>query len=430
MQAIILAAGEGSRMRPLTFARPKVMLPVGGKPFLEHMITRARDAGVTNFVLVVGYKSETVIQHFRDGSDLNVDIKYATQEEQLGTGHALKVAIDLAEDRFLVLNGDVVTDTLSLKKMVEAEGMAVAAKRVEDPKRYGVFEVEEGLVKSVAEKCRSPPSNLANAGIYLFGKDIFEVLREVPVSERGEYELTDGLNLLISQGKKIAVTELDEWIEIGRPWDILSANEALFPPTSHGVLGEIEPNVMLLGNVSVGKGTIIRSGSYIVGPAVIGEDCDIGPNCFIRAHTCIGNKVRVGNAVEIKNSTIMDNTNVPHLSYVGDSIIGPNSNFGAGTIVANLRHDNANIKSYVKGEKVGSGRRKLGAIVGEDVKTGINTTIYPGSVIEPGYRGRPGEVIWGHMAGLKLDEEIEINGSEDPKANDEPCMEDSSKYSA
>ncbi|HSD59015.1 MAG TPA: glucose-1-phosphate thymidylyltransferase, partial [Methanotrichaceae archaeon] len=151
----------------------------------------------------------------------------------------------------------------------------------------------------------------------------------------------------------------------------------------------------LKGAVSVGKETVIMTGAYIEGPVIIGENCKIGPNCYIRPYTCLGNDVRVGNAVEVKNSAIMDGTKIGHLSYVGDSVIGENCNFGAGTICSNLRHDKANIKSYIKGQKVDSGRRKLGAIIGDDVKTGIHTTIYPGAVIESGYRGLPAAVLKG-----------------------------------
>ncbi len=395
MQAIVLAAGEGSRMRPLTSSRPKVMLPAGGKPFLEHVVERASKAGITEFVFIVGYRSESVMERFKDGGDFGTKIEYAVQKDQQGTGHALMMAEEMAEDEFLVLNGDVLTDASSLKRMVDAGGLAVAAKRVSDPSRYGVFEVDGGALKSVQEKSRSPPSDLANAGIYRLDDKIFEVLRDVPVSERGEYELTDGLNALVSRGEEIRVAEIEDWIEIGRPWDLLNANEKLLSFEEHSVLGDVEPNAALSGRVSVGGGTRIRSGSYIEGPVAIGENCDIGPNCFIRPFTCIGDHVRIGNAVEIKNSTIMDDTNVAHLSYVGDSIIGSNCNFGAGTIVANLRHDRGDIRSFIRGERVNSERHKLGVIMGDDVKTGINTTIYPGTVIESGYRSKPGEVLRG-----------------------------------
>lgn len=395
MQAITLAAGEGSRMRPLTSSRPKVMLPVAGKPFLEHVVERASRAGIDEFVFVVGYRSESVMEKFKDGSDFGVDIEYAVQKERRGTGDALMAAREMAEEEFLVLNGDVLADATSLKRIVDAGGPAVAAKRVSDPSRYGVFEIEAGRLKSVTEKSRSPPSDLANAGIYLLNGNIFDVMRNLSVSERGEYELTDGLSALLSTGAEIRVAEIEEWIEIGRPWDLLSANEKLAVFEEYSVFGDVEANVTLSERVFVGAGTRIRSGSYIEGPVIIGEGCDIGPNCFIRPYSSIGDNVRVGNAVEIKNSTIMENSKIGHLSYVGDSVVGANCNFGAGTVVANLRHDGADIHSYINGEKTDSERRKLGVIMGDDVKTGINTTIYPGTVINSGYRGDPGEAIRG-----------------------------------
>jgi bifunctional UDP-N-acetylglucosamine pyrophosphorylase/glucosamine-1-phosphate N-acetyltransferase len=270
-------------------------------------------------------------------------------------------------------------------------GAAVSAIKVDDPKRYGVFIEENGFFKSVVEKSANPPSNLANAGIYLLERSIFDILRTVPLSERGEYELTDGLNLLAAR-EKIRIVENKSWLEIGRPWDILAANEIMLPDIEPCILGEVEPGANLLGKVSLGRGSIVRSGAYIVGPVLIGEDCDIGPNCYIRPATCLGDNVRVGNAVEVKNSAIMSGSKIGHLSYVGDSIIGERCNFGAGTVCSNLRHDKGNIKSFIKGERVDSGRRKLGVIMGDNVMTGINTSIYPGTVIESGFRGLPAAI--------------------------------------
>lgn len=394
MQAIILAAGEGSRMRPLTSKRPKVMLPVCGRPILEHIVFRARQAGVECFVFVVGYGADAVKSHFGDGSDLGTRIDYVVQDRQLGTGHALLAAEAMAEDRFLVLNGDVLPDADSLKMMISLKENAVAGKRVPDPSRYGVFVEDGGYMRSVIEKSETPPSDLANAGTYIFESEIFEAAKKAKMSKRGEYELTDGLNIL-ARKEKIKIIEFKDWIEIGRPWDILIANEKLMPDVKAEVQGEIEPGATLKGTISVGCGTVVRSGSYIVGPVVIGEDCDIGPNCYIRPSTCLGSGVRVGNAVEIKNSAIMDGTKIGHLSYVGDSVIGSGCNFGAGTIASNLRHDGNNIKSYIKGLPVDSGRRKLGVIMGDDVKTGIHTTIYPGTVIESGHRSMPAAELRG-----------------------------------
>ncbi len=394
MQAIILAAGEGSRMRPLTSKRPKVMLPICGRPLLEQIVLRAMQAGADQFIFVVGYGADLIKSYFGDGANLGIHIKYAIQKQQLGTGHALLAAQSLSEERFVVLNGDVLPDVETLKRIIHAKGLAAAAIRVPDPQRYGVFTVSDGLLQSVVEKSSTPPSDLANAGIYLLGQEIFDAIRLTPVSPRGEYELTDGLNALASR-QNICIVELKDWIEIGRPWDILAANEKMMPDIEPSVLGEIEIGATLKGKVCVGKNTIIRSGSYVIGPVMIGEDCEIGPNCFIRPFTCLGNKVRVGNAVEVKNCTIMDNTKIGHLSYIGDSVIGSNCNFGAGTIVSNLRHDKSSIKSYVKAKREDSGRRKLGVIMGDDVKTGIHTTVYPGTVIESGYRSIPAAELRG-----------------------------------
>ncbi|MGB4652752.1 bifunctional sugar-1-phosphate nucleotidylyltransferase/acetyltransferase [Methanothrix sp.] len=396
MQAIILAAGEGSRMRPLTARVAKVMLPLAGRPLLEHIVLRAKEAGIDRFVLVVGYAAGSVRDHFQDGRRLGVKIDYAIQAEQLGTAHALMAAESLASEQFMVLNGDVIPDIDALKELAKKE-MAVSAFRVDDPRRYGVFLLQNGIFQSVVEKSDNPPSNLANAGIYLFKRWIFDELRALPRSSRGEYELTDGLNRAAKR-EAVEIVELKRWLEIGRPWDILEANAALLPEVEPRILGEVEAGATLKGRVSIGKGTVVRSGSYIVGPVLIGQDSDIGPNCYIRPACCIGDNVRIGNAVEIKNSAIMNGSKIGHLSYVGDSVIGEGCNLGAGTICSNLRHDKGSIKSYLKGEKTDSGRRKLGVIMGHEVMTGINTSIYPGTVIEPSYWGRPAEVIRGHCS--------------------------------
>jgi len=395
MQSIILAAGEGSRMRPLTANTPKVMLPVAGKPLLEEIILRAIDAGSDRFVIVVGYQADRVRSHFGDGSRLGVRIEYAVQERQLGTGHALMAAESLAADHFLVLNGDVLPDTDSLRAM-SREDAAVSAIRVDDPTRYGVFLEENGIFKSVVEKSPKPPSNLANAGIYVLNRSVFDALRAMPLSERGEYELTDALNSLAAR-ETINIVNLKSWLEIGRPWDILAANEAMLAALEPRILGDVEPGATLKGSVVVGKNSQIMAGAYIEGPVIIGENCKIGPNCYIRPSTCIGDDVRVGNAVEIKNSAIFSGTKIGHLSYVGDSVIGQNCNFGAGTICSNLRHDKALIKSFIKGKRVDSGRRKLGAIMGDNVMTGIHTSIYTGTVIDSGFRGLPGAILKGKV---------------------------------
>lgn len=395
MKAVILAAGEGTRMRPLTQNRPKVMLPIGNKPILQHVIEAVRDGGVDEFVIVVGYQGDTIVDYFGDGSDIGVRLDYIIQEERKGTAHAIGTARTRIDERFLVLNGDVMVSPDQVRTLLERDEVAVmAAMEVEDPSRFGVIEVDGGLVVRVHEKSEAPPTNLANAGIYVFEPEVFGAIDSTPLSPRDEYEITRTIQDMIDGGIHVGYEVLDgTWLDIGRPWDLLDANMEYLKTVSKDIKGEVEDDVHIHGPVVVEEGARIRSGAYIEGPVVIGPDCDIGPNCYIRPYTSLGRGVRVGNAVEVKNSIIMDNTHVGHLSYVGDSIIGSNCNFGAGTKVANLRHDGVRIKVMINGVLTDSGRRKLGTIMGDNVHTGINSMLNVGSVIEPGANIKPGEVV-------------------------------------
>ena len=393
MKAVILAAGEGTRMRPLTASCPKVMLPVANRPILEHIIVAARDAGIDDFVCVVGYMDNVIRDYFGEGSRLGVRIDYVEQKEQLGTAHAIGLASRSVGARFLVLNGDAIVTPPDLRALIgRKEDIVLATKELENPAGYGVVKTDGGRVTRLIEKPDHIACNLVNAGIYLFPDTIFDAISETGESVRGEYEITDSINALASV-LDIGYSMLDTWIDIGRPWNLLDANEYLLAGNDSEIAGVVEPYATLNGDIRVGNGSIIRNGSYITGPVIIGENCDIGPNCFIRPGTAIGDNVRIGNAVEVKNSTVMDGTNIGHLSYVGDSVIGRGCNLGAGTKIANLRHDGRNIRAVVKGESVDTGRRKLGAIMGDGVHTGINTSINVGVMLAAGMSTRPGEVV-------------------------------------
>ena len=399
MRAVILAAGEGTRMRPLTENRPKVMLPIANKPMLEHTILEAKSADITDFVLIVGYRQEAIRQYFGDGSRLGVRIEYVVQEKQAGTGHAFGMAAKACDGRFIALNGDVTVRAEHLKKLAcRRDDAVITVKEVGDPRSYGVIEVAGDRVSRIIEKSPEPPTNLANAGIYLFDPCIFDAIAKTPLSPRGEIEITDSLQHLIDAGRRVGYELLaGDWLDIGRPWQLLTANELALKSLKPCIEGDVEPNATLKGPVSVGKGTLIRNGAYIVGPCIIGENCDIGPNCFIRAWTSIGDNVHVGNAVEVKNSIVMSGTRIGHLSYVGDSVIGERCNFGAGTKVANLRLDEKNISVTVGGKKVDSGRRKLGCIMGDDVHTGIGSLINVGTSIGAGAAIGPGVLVKGEI---------------------------------
>lgn len=386
LKAIILSAGEGSRMRPLTLTKPKTMLPVAGKPIIQYNIESLRDNGITDILLIVRYKEEMVRNYFGDGSDFGVNIFYKTQKDFLGTANAISYGEDFIDDSIIVLNGDIILDDEIIHEIIKkynylTPDTLMLLTEVEDPSAFGVVEIENGNIKSIVEKPKreDAPSNLVNAGIYIFNKDIFDKIRKTEISERGEYEITDSVSLQIKDNKTVIGHKTSkDWIDVGRPWELIEVNEDLIGKLKTEIKGTIEDGAFIHGEVFLDEGSVIKAGVYIEGNVYIGKNCDIGPNSYIRGNTYFGDNVHVGNAVEIKNSIIMENTNVSHLSYVGDSVIGSNCNIAAGTNIANLRFDNATIKTKIKNQKIDSGRRKLGAIIGDSVKTGINSSFSPG----------------------------------------------------
>ncbi len=395
MKAIILTAGEGTRMRPLTTTRPKTMLITGGKPLIQYNIESLKDAGIKDITLVVGYKKEVLEDYFGDGSDFGVNINYAFQTDLLGTANAISCAKEFIDESFIVLNGDIIVSYDLIRNLIEKYATRTSNNvksvmtliTVDDPSNYGIVSMINDQVVEIIEKPtkEEAPSNLANAGIYLFSPEIFDAIDKTEISERGEYEITDSLQIELNDGMEIlGLISNEPWMDVGRPWELLKSNEDFLSKIEDSIEGEIEENVTIHGALHLGKNSIIRSGCYIQGPVFIGDNCDIGPNTYLRPNACLCNNVDVGNAVEIKNSIIMDGTNVNHLSYVGDSVIGVNCNLGAGTNLANLRFDDKHVPVTVKGKRVDSGLRKLGAIFGDGVKTGINTSVNPGVKIGNG----------------------------------------------
>ena len=392
MKAVILAAGEGNRMRPLTATRPKVMLPIANKPIMEHLLIEAREAGIKEFILIVGYCDQQVRDYFGRGEKLGVDITYCEQRKQLGTADALRMVESKVEGDFLVMNGDVVVKRDDIGRLIDSHNITtLSVIEVKDPRGLGMVELKKDRVVRIYEKTENPPTSMANAGLYLFTPDIHEAIARPEKSPRGEYELTDSLQLLMEAGKEIACQEIKDWIDLSYPWHLLSANESLLAGLESSQQGKVESNVTINGPVAVGNNTVIRSGAYINGPVIIGEGCDIGPNCYIRPSTSIGDGCHIGAAVEVKNSIIMRGTKIPHHNYVGDSVIGEQCNLGAGTKIANLRLDKQNIS--VSG--VDTGRRKLGAIIGDRVETGINASINVGCIIGNNTSIGPGAVVSG-----------------------------------
>ena len=386
MKAVILAAGRGVRLQPLTENRPKQMLPIAGKPLIGHVLDRLRYINLEQVIIVIGVMGKT-IRRYVETLSLPFPVEYVEQLEPKGTGHATALAAErIKEEPFLLLYGDVIPSPTLLKKVLkryEDHNLPLlVVSEVDKLEGFGIVQTSNGLLNKIIEKPNSLSisGGLVNVGVYVLTPEISNYISEVNISPRGEIELTDALNVL-TERKEVRVVQVlqDEWIHIGYPWDLLKANKRLLSGLStSSILGRVEENVRISGPAVLEKDSFIRTGSTIEGPVFICNGAEVGPNAYIRKFTFLDRNVRVGNACEIKNSIIMEGTRIPHLSYVGDSIIGCNCNLGAGTMVANLRFDEALINSTVKGEKISTGERKFGTIIGDEVRTGVNVSLMPG----------------------------------------------------
>ncbi|MFC2003840.1 bifunctional sugar-1-phosphate nucleotidylyltransferase/acetyltransferase [Chloroflexota bacterium] len=314
-QAVVLAAGEGQRLRPFTVAKPKVMLSIAGKPILRYVIEALAQNGIRNIVLVDGYRKEQILDYLGSGEQFGVDITYVTQEKQLGTAHALAQAKAVTESEFLVLPGDNLIEADTIAQFVAVKPEVVLVKRVDNPVRYGVVTLDNGLVKNITEKPEEARNDIINTGIYAFSTEVFDFIEP-------ELNIPDVLNKMIAQGKPIAAQETDgTWLDVAYPWDILSLNYAVLRKIRADVAGTIEKGVSLTGPASVGKATVIRSNSYLAGPVVIGNNCSIGPHVCLLPATSIGDNVVISPFTEIKNSVIGDDVTIGPGCIIEDSVI-------------------------------------------------------------------------------------------------------------
>jgi UDP-N-acetylglucosamine diphosphorylase/glucosamine-1-phosphate N-acetyltransferase len=255
MQCVILAAGEGKRMRPLTAHRPKVMLPIGNRPMLAHLVDAVTAAGISDLVMVVGYEEQSIRSWFGNGGDRGVSIRYVSQRRQSGTADALNTAKDLVSGRFLMLNGDMILSSDDIAALMARDAPAMGVSTTERPEDYGVVAMKGDRVTGLEEKTPEPRGNQINAGAYLLDKGIFPLLEKVRHSSRGELELTDALGHYIEEGV-LTGHHLTTWRDLGHPWDLLAANESFLTGMKARNEGCVEEGVHVSGEVSVGEGTV------------------------------------------------------------------------------------------------------------------------------------------------------------------------------
>jgi bifunctional UDP-N-acetylglucosamine pyrophosphorylase/glucosamine-1-phosphate N-acetyltransferase len=373
-KAVVLAAGEGKRLRPLTFTRPKCMIQLAGKPILQHVLENLKSVGVGEAAIVVKYKKEEIETHFKNSPIPGMKLRFIEQGEAYGTAAAFGCAEGFADETFFGVAGDIICEGDALKKLASgSSGEATAALHaVEDAREYGTAVVKGGKITGFEEKVEKPKSNLANCSLYVFEPTIFQKIKALKKSPRGEYEITD---LLLGA---TAVEIGGFWLDMGMPWQLFSANEFLLSKLPEKK-GKIE-NCSIRGKVIMEKGAEIHD-SVIEGNVYIGENSYVGPHAYIRGTTSIGKDCGIGDSTTVKNSIIFDHVNAKHLTYIGDSIIGAHCNFGAATQIANYRFDAGNIKATINEVAIDTKRNKLGAIIGDNTKMGVLCSVMPGKMI-------------------------------------------------
>ena len=365
------------------------MLPVGNKPFMEHVIRALAANDVKELIIVVGYQKERIMNHFEDGIHYGVNITYIEQKELLGTAHALNMARSYITEDFLVVNGDNFIDRRAIKDLISSPGdnviLAVIRSHAGD---YGVLTIEQQRVSKIIEKPGRPCSGILNTGAYRFSPEIFEELARTPISERGSYELTQTISQRIKEGKEIrAEITQGVWSDAIFSWDLLEANSLALTLMKPKISGELEEGAKVRGPVDVGSGSIIRSGCYITGPVSIGRNCDIGPNATILPATSIGDSSRIGSSTELRNTIIMKGTRIGSGCIISDSILGESCVAGdqmmaeTGAAVVDIEEE-----LY---------RAEFGAIMADNVAVGSRVLINAGTIVGTGSKIGSGSSIRG-----------------------------------
>ncbi|MEK7423555.1 MAG: glucose-1-phosphate thymidylyltransferase [Actinomycetota bacterium] len=331
MKALILAGGAGTRLRPITHTSAKQLVPVANKPILFYGIEAMIAAGITQIGVIVGDTRVEVMEALGDGRQWGADFTFIAQDAPLGLAHCVLIAADfLGDDDFVMYLGDNLLEQ-DLGAFVRAFEQArttdepptaqILLKRVPDPHRFGIAELDTaGNVVRLVEKPADPPSDLALVGVYLFDSTILEAVRAIAPSPRGELEITDAIQWLVDQGRRVRQEELTGWwIDTGKLTPLLEANRLLLERIETRLDGSVDDASIIDGRVVVEDGAVIKH-STLRGPLVIGTGTVI-EHSFIGPFSAIGNGCEVRNS-EVEHSVIMDGSRIIDIQRLEDSLIG------------------------------------------------------------------------------------------------------------
>lgn len=387
-RAVVLAAGEGNRLRPLTKNRPKPMLPAANRPILEHVLDALVEAGVEELVVVVGYQRDRVQNHFGP-SYRNRPITYVHQDKQLGSGHALLAAREALDGPMLVVNGDTLIDPTIVEDVASAfeersQQATLAVLDGPDPQDYGAVEVREGTVTDLVEKPRAGDYRLINAGIYAFEQSIFQRIEATPRTH-GELALTDTLEGLIEEDAVGAVETDGTWVDATYPWDLLVLAREVLASGIATVPEEAD-------KVWIAESATVSPAATIQGPVVVGPDCEVGPGAVIGPRVSLGRNVTVGANATVVSGVLDDDTRVKPGCTLLDTVTGQDVHLGPGSIVpggpAEVRVGNEIFED-----------RPLGGLLADRVHAEGGVTVAPGTMVGPSAHLGAGVRVSGQIPG-------------------------------
>jgi glucose-1-phosphate thymidylyltransferase len=331
MKGVVLHGGAGTRLRPLTHTGPKQLIPIANKPMSLYAIEALREAGVRDIAIILGtIAPEKVQEYYGEGGKFGVNITYINQGEPKGIAHAVKLAeYFVGDEPFVVYLADNILKG-GIQEMVqdfeESQAAAeIALCHVRNPQSFGIADLKDGKIVRLVEKPKDPPSDLALVGIYLFRKQIFNAIRRLQPSWRNELEITDAIQTLLDDGLEVRHRLVKGWWkDTGLPEDILEANQLVLSELSSYNKGRLEQDVKSSGIVCIGEGTVVRAGTTLRGPLVIGNGCEIGPDAYVGPYTSIGDNTIVRGA-EVENTIIVGNCKIECKRRIVDSLIGSNT---------------------------------------------------------------------------------------------------------
>ncbi|MCD6461898.1 MAG: NTP transferase domain-containing protein, partial [Thermoplasmata archaeon] len=360
MKAVVLAAGEGLRMRPLTHSMPKVMLRVAGRPILEYGIRALVGNGIREIVMVVGYKRDQIMSYFEDGGRWGAEIEYVVEEKQLGTSHAVLQAEGRVDGDFIVYPGDnILRDEMLSLFLSRGEGMSVLVVESDRPSKYGVVMTAGGNVRGIEPLAEPEVASVINTGTYRFTPEVFGYIERT--ARRGSYALGDVIVEMIRDGVPVrAVKAPGRWFDAVYPWDLIDASVEVMGGLQQRIEGVVSGKSTIQGPVAIGEGSVVKPGAYLEGPVLLGKGCEVGPNTVIGPFTCIGDNVKIEAFSRIERSLIMEDVTIGSFSDISHSIIargvvveggfhslaGPASIYGA-------RDTEGDVREVVKVERLG-----------------------------------------------------------------------------